>query len=115
MGYVRLWPNDLCEPPCADSQIAKNHLEKMAASSLPLKKNLKRLLQLKDEYGHGSLLTAIKQANNHNAYGADYIENSYLTPLSPLNQWPYSTGLGTQLYFGRILGTSGSSPGGFSG
>ncbi len=55
----------------------------MAAAGLPLKKNLKKLLHLKDEYGSGSLLTAIKRANNHNAYGADYIENILYQKMTP--------------------------------
>ena len=69
-------------------EIAKIHLEKMAAAGLPLKKNLKRLLHLKDEYGHGSLLTAIKRANNHNAYGADYIENILYQEMTPRRNHP---------------------------
>jgi len=69
-------------------EIAKIHLEKMAASGLPIKKNLKRLLQLKDEYGPGSLLTAIKRANSHNAYGADYIENILYQEMTPRKNHP---------------------------
>jgi hypothetical protein len=69
-------------------EIAKIHLEKMAAAGLPIKKNLKRLLHLKDKYGHSSLLTAIKRANNHNAYGADYIENILYQDMTPRRNHP---------------------------
>jgi hypothetical protein len=69
-------------------EIAKIYLEKMATSGLPIKKNLKRLLHLKDEYGHGSMLTAIKRANNHNAYGAGYIENILYQEMTPSRNHP---------------------------
>jgi len=65
---------------------AKVHLENMAAARLPLKKNLNRLLALKDEYGTLSLLAAIRRANRHKAYGADYIENILYQEMTPVKK-----------------------------
>jgi hypothetical protein len=60
----------------------------MAAAGLPLKKNLRKLLQVKDEYGTGSLLTAIERAISHAAYGADYIENILYQEMTPTRNHP---------------------------
>jgi transposase len=62
---------------------AKSYLENLAATQHSLKKNLKRLLQLKDEYGSHALIQAIKRAALHRAYGADYIENILYQEMTP--------------------------------
>jgi len=62
---------------------AKSYLEYLAATQHSLKKNLKRLLQLKDEYGSHALIQAIKKAASHRAYGADYIENILYQEMTP--------------------------------
>ena len=67
---------------------AKIHLENMAAANQPLKKNLSRLLALKDEYGTVSLMTTIRRANRHKAYGADYIENILYQEMTPVKNHP---------------------------
>jgi hypothetical protein len=51
---------------------------------VPLKKNLQKLLALRDEYGPSSLIEAIKRASAHNAYGADYIQNILYQEMTPL-------------------------------
>jgi hypothetical protein len=48
-----------------------------------LKKNIQRLLALKDDYGSKALCEAIEQAAAHNAIGADYIENILYQQMSP--------------------------------
>lgn len=62
----------------------KIYLERLAASRLPLKKNVQTLLALKDEYGSTSLIEAIRQATAYNAYGADYIQNILYQEMTPL-------------------------------
>jgi transposase len=61
----------------------KTYLERLAAGDLPLKKNVQRLIALRDEYGSTALCDAIEQATAHNAYGADYIENILYQQMSP--------------------------------
>ena len=67
---------------------AKSYLEHLAATQHYLKKNLKRLLQLKDEYGSHALIEAMKRASLHRAYGADYIENILYQEMTPQRQHP---------------------------
>ena len=64
-------------------EAVKTYLERLAATNLPLKKNIQRLLALKDEYGSTALCDAIEQATAHNAFGADYIENILYQQMSP--------------------------------
>jgi len=54
---------------------AEDYLKAIADAGQPIKKNVARLLSLKDEYGAFSLIHAIKRALQYKAYGADYIEN----------------------------------------
>lgn len=67
---------------------AKIYLENLAATHQPLKKNVKKLLALKNEYGSLSLIEAVKRAISHRAYGADYIENILFQEMTPKNQHP---------------------------
>ena len=62
---------------------AKTYLERLVQSNQPIKKNLKKLLALKDEYGTYALIEAIKRATLHNAYGAHYIENILYQQMTP--------------------------------
>ena len=63
--------------------MARDYFEHMAGANLPLKKNVVRLLLLKDEYGAHSILEAMKRAAAHNAYGAHYIENILYQEMTP--------------------------------
>jgi hypothetical protein len=67
---------------------AKTYLEHLAATRHSLKKNLKRLLQLKDEYGASALIHAMQRAMSHHAYGADYIENILYQEMTPKREHP---------------------------
>jgi len=49
----------------------------------PVKKSIRRLLELKDQYGTGSLSWAILKAIRHGAFGADYIENILYQEMTP--------------------------------
>jgi hypothetical protein len=67
---------------------AKAYLERLAATHQPLKKNIDKLLNLKDEYGAYALIKAIKRATLHNAYGAHYIENILYQEMTPQTHHP---------------------------
>lgn len=67
---------------------AKTYLEHLAATRHSLKKNIKRLLQLKDDYGASALIQAMKRAMSHNAYGADYVENILYQEMTPQRDHP---------------------------
>ena len=69
-------------------ETAKAYLEHLTASNQPIKKNLKKLLALKDEYGSFALIEAIKKAALHNAYGAHYIENILYQEMAPKKNHP---------------------------
>jgi len=58
-------------------------VERLAKTPQSLKKGVKKLLALKDEYGPASLLQALRKAIAHNAYGADYIENILYQEMTP--------------------------------
>ncbi len=67
-------------------EAAKTYLERLAATSEPLGKAIKKLLELRDEYGSYSLVEAIKKATLHNAYGAHYIENILYQEMTPTRE-----------------------------
>jgi transposase len=62
---------------------AKNYLDHLAASGRSLRISLKKLLGLKDEYGRDAVIEAINRAEQHRAYGADYIENILYQEMTP--------------------------------
>jgi transposase len=70
------------------SEEAKTYLERLTAINQPIKKNLKKLLALKDDYGSYALIEAIKRATLHNAYGAHYIENILYQEMTPRKNHP---------------------------
>ena len=69
-------------------EAAKTYLERLTATNQPIKKNVKKLLYLKDEYGSYALIEAIKKATLHNAYGAHYIENILYQEMTPKRNHP---------------------------
>jgi transposase/uncharacterized membrane protein len=66
----------------------KVYVERLASTHLPLKKNIQRLLALKDEYGSRALIEAMQEATAHNAYGADYIQNILYQRMTPQRVHP---------------------------
>ena len=62
---------------------AENYLEHLTAAGRGLKKELEKLLALKDEYGRDALIGALRRAMDHRAYGADYIENILYQETTP--------------------------------
>ena len=79
----KYWQSDEAAILISLGEAVKTYLERLAASNLPLKKNIQRLLALRDEYGSTALCDAIEQATAHNAFGADYIENILYQQMSP--------------------------------
>jgi transposase len=69
-------------------ETAKTYLERLAATHQPLKKDVKRLLFLKDQYGPQALIEAIDYAMARRAYGAGYIENILYQQMRPQKNHP---------------------------
>jgi len=67
---------------------ALEYLQAFVNAKLPIKKNVSKLLSLKDEYGAASVVYAIKKALVHNAIGADYIENILYQEMTPRKNHP---------------------------
>jgi transposase len=67
---------------------AKAFLESLAHSGQPIKKNLAKLLHLKDQFGTALLIQALKRAMIHKAYGAHYVENILHQEKSPKQNHP---------------------------
>lgn len=68
--------------------VAKTYLEQLATTQQPLQKSVKKLLDLKDDYGTQALLEALERASHHQAYGAHYIENILYQEMTPQRQHP---------------------------
>lgn len=82
-NHPKQWQSDEAAILLSLGETVKAYLERLAASDLPLKKNIQRLIALRDEYGSTALCHAIEQATAHNAFGADYIENILYQQMSP--------------------------------
>jgi len=67
---------------------ALTYLQALSQARQPIKKNVSRLLSLKDDYGTTSIIYALKRALVHNAIGADYIENILYQEMTPKKQHP---------------------------
>jgi transposase len=65
---------------------AREYLSALSRANQPIRKNVLRLLKLKDHYGTASLLAVIEKALKHKAYGADYVENILYQEMTPQNR-----------------------------
>lgn len=63
---------------------ARLFLEQMVLTKIPIRKNIVRLLALKDEYGQASLLYALQKALGKKLYRADYVENILFQEMTPV-------------------------------
>ncbi|PON10907.1 hypothetical protein C2W62_47600, partial [Candidatus Entotheonella serta] len=68
--------------------VAKTYLEQLATTQQPLQKSVKKLLDLKEDYGTQALLDTLERASYHKAYGAHYIENILYQEMTPQRQPP---------------------------
>ena len=84
----RLWLDKDIKAFSSLGQEAIDYLHALAQAGQPIKKNVSKLLSLKDDYGAVSVIYAIKKALIHNAIGADYIENILYQEMTPKNQHP---------------------------
>lgn len=62
---------------------ARAYLQALPQTRRSIKKDVARLLALKDRYGTASFLYALKKALQHRAYGPDYIQNILYQEMSP--------------------------------
>lgn len=60
----------------------------MATTNQPLKKSIKKLRALKDDYGAQALLDALQRATLPQAFGAHSIENMLYQEMTPQRQHP---------------------------
>lgn len=67
---------------------AKVYVEHLAETGGPLRKNVTRLLALKEDYGSEAFLHAVRRALAHRAFGADYIENIRYQDMTPTRLHP---------------------------
>jgi transposase len=67
---------------------ARTYLQGMLDANVPIKKNVSKILALKNQYGSAAIITAILKALAFNAYGADYIENILYQQVTPQKHHP---------------------------
>ena len=84
----RLWQDRQVAAFLSIGQDAHNYLDELVKAGQPIKKNVARLLDLKDEYGIPSLIVAMQKALNYHAAGADYIENILYQEMTPQRVHP---------------------------
>jgi transposase len=84
----KLWHDKQVAALLSLGQAAVDYFKALVEARQPIKNNVLKLLQLKDEYGSASLLYAIQKAAAFNAYGADYIENILYQEMTPKHQHP---------------------------
>ena len=64
-------------------QTALDYLNALEKSGSPLKKEITRMLVLKDEYGDSSVIIALEKALELKLYGADYVQNILYQKMTP--------------------------------
>lgn len=67
---------------------AREYLQALPQTRRSIKKDVSRLLALNHQYGTESLIYALKRAIQHNAYGADYIQNILFQEMNPQKNHP---------------------------
>jgi hypothetical protein len=68
--------------------VAVDYLNGLLDAGQPIKKQVKRLLVLKDKYGAEALVHALTKSMAHKALGADYVENIVHQEMAPKNDQP---------------------------
>jgi transposase len=64
-------------------QTALDYLNELEKRGSPLKKDVIRIMTLKDEYGDSSIIIALNKALDLKLYGADYIQNILYQEMKP--------------------------------
>ncbi|BBO80954.1 hypothetical protein DSCO28_15200 [Desulfosarcina ovata subsp. sediminis] len=68
--------------------VAVDYLNGLLDAGQPIRKQVKRLLVLKDKYGAEALVYALTKSMAHKAFGADYVENIVHQEMAPKNDHP---------------------------
>ncbi len=68
--------------------VAVDYINGLLDAGLPIGKQVKRLLVLKDKYGAEALICALTKSMAHKAFGADYVENIVHQEMAPKNDHP---------------------------
>jgi len=84
----RLWQDRQIAAFASLGADARIYLQGMQDAKTPIKKNVVKILALKNEYGLAAIITAIKKALAFNAFGADYIENILYQEMTPQKHHP---------------------------
>jgi transposase len=79
----RLWQDRQIAAFLSLGQDAQDYLDALVKAGQPVKKNVTKLLRLKDDYGAPSLILAMQKALTYHAAGADYIENILYQEMTP--------------------------------
>jgi transposase len=87
-------------------KLAYDFIDTLSVRNQAMKKNIEKLLKLKDEYGEKSLLYAMDKAMNRKLYGADYIENILYQEMTPMVDHPPVALEKTELNNIRLKSTS---------
>ena len=79
----RLWQDRQIAAFASLGADARLYLQGLIEAKIPIKKNISKILDLKDEYGSAAIISAIQKTLTYNAYGADYIENILYQQMTP--------------------------------
>ena len=84
----RLWHDREIAAFASLGEDARRYLEGIIAAGVGIKKNVAKILALKNEYGAGAIVAAVRKALSFGAYGADYIENILYQEMTPCSHHP---------------------------
>ena len=84
----RLWQDRQISAFASIGDVARQYLQGLVDNNIAIKKNVLKILDLKNEYGAGAVLTALQIAMTYNAFGADYIENILYQKMTPRKKHP---------------------------
>lgn len=79
----RLWQDRQIAAFASLGADARLYLQGLIEAKIPIKKNICKILDLKNEYGSAAIISAIQKTMTYNAYGADYIENILYQEMTP--------------------------------
>jgi transposase len=86
--HRRAWHSQEVAALLSLGEVAKTYLERLAHTQQPLTKSVKKLLDLKDDYGAHALIEAMQRALRHQAIGVHYIENILYQEMTPQRHHP---------------------------
>ena len=79
----RLWQDRQIAAFASLGADARLYLQGLIEAKIPIKKNISKIMDLKNEYGSAAIIAAIQKTLVFNAYGADYIENILYQEMTP--------------------------------